>query len=107
MTINQKNKYNTQNPRQAIIMTDKKTLLEFPCKFPIKVMGEPDVGLEDFVRDTLAEKTEKPDTVEVRVRMSEKGNFISITATFEAQHLDELNALYEIFSNHPDVKVAL
>ena len=89
-------------------MVDKKdSLFEFPCIFPIKVMGNHDAGLEDFVRDALKAHLQCPESAEVKVRSSSNGKFVSITATFMAHNLDELNALYEAITANPDVKMAL
>ena len=79
----------------------------FPCKFPIKVMGAQGAGLEDFVRDTLEKQLKHPESINIKVRASEKGNFISVTATFEASSKDELDKLYQTISEHPHVKMAL
>lgn len=86
---------------------ETQTHFEFPCTFPIKVMGEHDAGLEDFVRDALEKHLKAPDSAEIKVRASSNGNFISITATFTAHSLDELNALYEVITANPKVKMAL
>ena len=86
---------------------EKTTHFEFPCQFPIKVMGEHDAGLENFVRDALEKHLKAPETAEINVRTSSNGNFISITATFTAHSLDELNALYATITANPKVKMAL
>ena len=85
----------------------KETHFEFPCTFPIKVMGEHDAGLENFVRDALEKHLKAPESAEINVRASSNGKFISITATFTAHSLEELNALYETITSNPKVKMAI
>ena len=83
------------------------TLLEFPCNFPIKIMGLPNVGLEAFVTSTLKAHVKNPATIDIKVRESAGGNYISITALFEADSREQLDTLYRAFSGHPHVKMVL
>lgn len=83
------------------------TLFEFPCKFPIKIMGLPNCGLEDFVRQTLEQQVHKHDSISIHVRESAGGKFISITALFEADSREQLDNLYRVFTSNPNVKMVL
>ncbi len=83
------------------------TLFEFPCDFPIKIMARKDANIETFVRDTLQQHVRVPATIEITLRESRDGNYISINALFEAHSKEQLDQLYQIFSQHPDVKMVL
>ena len=84
-----------------------KTHLTFPCTFPIKVMGEQDAGLEDFVKETLEKHIQASDSIEMQSRHSTHKNYISITATFTANSKEELDNLYKLISANPAVKMVL
>jgi putative lipoic acid-binding regulatory protein len=83
------------------------TLLEFPCDFPIKVMG---VRTDDFAQTMVGiVLRHAPDfaaeTVEMRV--SGSGNYLSVTCTVRATSKAQLDALYRELSAHPMVKMVL
>ena len=83
------------------------TLLEFPCDFPIKIMGS---RSDDFAQ-TMVEIVLRhaPDfTAEsVEMRASSSGNYLSVTCTVRATSKPQLDALYRELSGHPMVKIVL
>jgi putative lipoic acid-binding regulatory protein len=89
------------------------TLLEFPCDFPIKIMGERRLcpsGYDEFARHMVELVLRhapdfKADTVEMRA--SSSGKYLSITCTVRATSKDQLDALYREVTAHPWVKMAL
>ncbi|WP_407275160.1 YbeD family protein [Halothiobacillus sp. DCM-1] len=86
---------------------ERETLLEFPCRFPLKIMGPATVAFEAAMRDLVHEVLgERANTV-WQVRPSAKGNFIGLTVTFTAEHRAELDTLYRAITAHPDVKMCL
>lgn len=85
----------------------KDTLLEFPCQFPIKMMGRES---EHFRRTAIALIEEHTGTLEdgaIRSAPSSKGNFLSITVTIAAQSQDQLDNIYRALSDHEEILVAL
>ncbi len=74
-------------------MTDD-TLLEFPCDFPIKIMGDNNAEFEAEIIRIVRQHV--PDLGEgaVRQRPSGKGNYLSITVTIRAESKTQLDALY-------------
>lgn len=83
------------------------TLLEFPCEFPIKIMG---ARVDDFaqtVLDVVLRHTPDFDAATMQMRPSSKGNYLSITCTVNATSQAQLDALYVELSSHPLVKVVL
>ncbi|MFE8072727.1 DUF493 domain-containing protein [Marinobacteraceae bacterium S3BR75-40.1] len=63
--------------------------IEFPCHYPIKVIGDSDEGFEAFVTEVAQRHDPHLDTERVTVNPSRNGRFISIRlriwATGEAQ----------------------
>ena len=83
------------------------TLLEFPCEFPIKIMG---ARVDDFaqtVLDVVLRHAPDFDAATMQMRPSSKGNYLSITCTVNATSRAQLDALYVELSSHPLVKVVL
>ncbi|MBL0283166.1 MAG: DUF493 domain-containing protein [Zoogloea sp.] len=89
-------------------MTEERTtLLEFPCEFPIKIMG---ARVDDFAQVVLeVVLTHAPDfdAATMQMRPSAKGNYLAITCTVNATSQAQLDALYREMSSHPMVKVVL
>ena len=89
-------------------MTEERTsLLEFPCDFPIKIMG---AMHDDFAQTMLAVVTRHVadfDPKNVEMRPSAKGNYLAITCTLRATSQAQLDDLYRELSSHPMVKFAL
>ncbi|MBV1775071.1 DUF493 domain-containing protein [Burkholderiaceae bacterium DAT-1] len=83
------------------------TLLEFPCRFPIKIMG---AHHDEFTTTMLhVVRGHAPDVTEldVEMRASSGGRFLSVTITITAHSKPQLDNLYRELTAHPMVKVVL
>lgn len=83
------------------------TLIEFPCAFPIKVMGH---KVDDFVSTltTIAQEFDPQfDATNIELRQSKAGNYLGVTLNVWATSQAQLDALYMALSSHPLVKVVL
>lgn len=86
---------------------EQDSLIEFPCDFPIKIMGDTH---EDFTA-TIIEVIQhhlpnfKPNNIEMR--SSSGGKYISITATVYVTNKLQLDAIYMSLTKHEYVKVVL
>ena len=82
-------------------------MIEYPCDFPIKIMG---IAHGDFL-STVAELVQKHDSFfdakTIEMRTSSKGNYLSITAVIRATSQDQLDNLYMALTLHPMVKIVL
>ena len=83
------------------------TLLEFPCDFPIKIMGARVDEFAQVVVDVVRKHAPDFDPATVQMRPSSKGNYLSVTCTVRAESKAQLDALYRDLSAHPLVKVVL
>ena len=88
-------------------MADQETLLEFPCEFPIKVMGETRDGFADTIVDVVRQHAPDFDASRVEMRPSSTGKYLSLTCTVTATSKAQLDDLYRALSSHPMVKVVL
>jgi len=88
-------------------MTEQTTLLTFPCDFPVKIIGD---HTSDFVQGIHAIiKKYYPETADSRIlhKDSEKGNYVSITATVHCLDKETLDAMYVELTQYPGIKMVL
>ncbi len=83
------------------------TLFEFPCQFPIKVMGLETENLSDIVLAALKAVGVSEADVQLESRKSSEGKYVSVTALFEATSKPQLDTLYESLTQNPAVKIVL
>ena len=83
------------------------TLLEFPCDFPIKVMGKSQDGFAQAVAEVVLKHAPDFDAAAMEMRPSKAGNYLSLTCTIRATSQAQLDALYRELTSHPLVKIVL
>jgi hypothetical protein len=87
--------------------TPQETLIEFPCNFPIKVMGETHVDFTSSVTQTIQQHIPTFDTHLIEMRGSAGGKYISLTCMVYVTSKPQLDAIYMALTAHPMVKVVL
>jgi putative lipoic acid-binding regulatory protein len=88
-------------------MADEETLIEFPCDFPIKVMGE---TRDDFAETIIAVvRVHLPDfdASRVEIRGSSGGRYTSLTCIVYVTSKPQLDDIYRALTAHPMVRVVL
>jgi putative lipoic acid-binding regulatory protein len=83
------------------------SLIEYPCQFPIKVMG---LRVDGFVHAVtyVAEQFDPSfDASTIELRESKGGKYLGVTITVTATSREQLDSLYQTLSTHPMVKVVL
>ena len=83
------------------------SLLEFPCDFPLKIMGRADAELAQTVLAIVLRHAPDFDGATMEMRASSRGNYVSLTCNVRATSQQQLDALYRELSGHPLVKVVL
>ncbi|CAB1370460.1 YbeD family protein [Denitratisoma oestradiolicum] len=83
------------------------TLLEFPCDFPLKIMGATRDGFAQIIVEVVLRHAPDFDAATVEMRASSSGKYLSLTCTVRATSKPQLDALYRELSGHPWVKVVL
>jgi putative lipoic acid-binding regulatory protein len=88
-----------------VIQSD--TLLEFPCDFPIKVMGRAETDFDALVVEIV--RRHVPDLHESAVtsRASSGGAWMSVTVTIQATSKRQLDDIYQELTAHEKVVLAL
>jgi len=75
-------------------MTDRESLIEFPCRFPIKIMGRDQSEFEAHVLQIISVHVEDITADDVSIRASKNGNFLSVTVTVNARDQEHLDRIY-------------
>lgn len=86
---------------------DKTTLLEFPCRFPIKAMGKNSEAFENVVLDIVLAYAGIWQDEPVRSVPSSAGKFVSVTVVVEAQSREQLDSIYQGLTDCEQVLMAL
>lgn len=81
--------------------------LQFPCEFPIKIMGRDEPAFHTATRTILERHLGTLDAGALREARSRNATFVSITATITATSQQQLDRIYADLSDHDDILVAL
>jgi len=88
-------------------ISSEESLLQFPCDFPIKVMGKNVEGFAQAIADIVVAHAPDFDPATMEMRPSKENHYLSLTATIRATDRAQLDALYRALTSHPMVKVVL
>ena len=83
------------------------SLIEYPCRFPIKVMGAKAEGFVHAITTVARSFDPTFDAATIELRESKGGNYLGVTITITATSREQLDELYRTLSTHPMVKVVL
>ena len=87
-------------------MTEE-SVIEFPCDFPIKMMGRDTPEFRATARLLVENHVGTVTEESIQVNLSAKGNFVSVTITVIATSQQQLDDIYRDVSAHDDVLMAL
>ncbi|KIG02357.1 UPF0250 protein ybeD [Burkholderia sp. MR1] len=87
--------------------TSTDDLFNFPCDFPIKVMGKSHPEFQETIVTVIREFDGEFDATRVETRPSSGGNYTGLTCTVRAQNRAHLDDIYRALTGHPMVKVVL
>ena len=88
-------------------MTLQDSLIDYPCDFPIKVMGLSRQGFAQAVMEVVVRHDPGFDASSMEMRCSSKARYISLTCTVRATSREQLDALYQELCDHPLVVMVL
>lgn len=80
-------------------------LLDFPCRFPFKVLGLADERLPDMVAEVLQQHV--PGDYSPQVRPSSKGTYHSVTVYVRVESKEQVEQLYHALGQLELVKYVL
>lgn len=81
--------------------------IEFPCVYPIKVMGRSHPQLRSLVVEVMERHAPGFDQTSIAVKDSSKGAFQSITVTITATGISQLQAIFDDLKDHELVHMVL
>ncbi|MFJ1267517.1 YbeD family protein [Legionella lytica] len=85
----------------------KTTLIEFPCHFPIKIMGKNSPKFLEEIREITLKHFPEIEQEKITHKPSKENNFLAITVVVYAENQGMLDAFYQDVTKHPDIKMVL
>ncbi|MEY4906525.1 MAG: hypothetical protein RL260_243 [Pseudomonadota bacterium] len=85
----------------------EQSLIEYPCDFPIKVMGANVEGFAAAIAHVALQFDPGFDASTIELRPSKAGNYLGVTITIRATSRPQLDELYRTLTTHPMVKMVL
>lgn len=85
----------------------EQSLIEYPCAFPIKVMGAHVEGFAAAIAQVALQFDPGFDPATMEHRPSARGNYLGLTITITATSREQLDELYRTLTTHPMVKMVL
>ncbi len=79
------------------------SLLEFPCDFPLIVIGYQRAGYAQSILEVVKRHAPDYDGSTMEMRPSSKGKYLSLTCTLRAVSQQQLDGLYRELCDHPMV----
>ena len=83
------------------------SLLDFPCDFPIKVMGRKAPGFAQAITDIVRRHAPDFDAASVQTRPSKGDRYLALTLVVHASSRAQLDAIYHDLTACEDVAMAL
>lgn len=88
-------------------MTENSTLMEFPCHFPIKIIGKKTGNFKTDIISLVLKHFPETSAAKISCKASQQGNYLAITAIVYTHDQFSLDALYQSLTKHPDIKMVL
>ena len=86
---------------------EPESIIEFPCDFPLKIMGRTQSGFAQAVAAVVVRHDPGFDVGSIEMRASKHGKYLSLTCTVRAVSREQLDALYQDLCDHPMVVMVL
>ena len=80
---------------QNFMNTENESLIDFPCDFPIKVIGKSDSDIDEHVVGILLKYVSTIYEGAVRSRRSKNGNYVALTITMKITSQTQLDQIYQ------------
>ena len=81
--------------------------LNFPCEYPVKVIGKDENQFMDFVIGIISRHVPDLPVESFTARPSSGGKYLSVSVTFIAESRTQIDGLYRELGSHKRVLVAL
>jgi len=88
-------------------VVEEPSLIEYPCPFPIKVVGRMQKDFAQTVFEIVKRHDPGFDAATMEMRPSRGGKYLSVTVTVQATSREQLDSLYRELCDHPMVTMVL
>ena len=85
----------------------EQSLIEYPCEFPIKILGQTRAGFAQSVLEVVRRHAPEFDGATMAMKTSSRGKYLSITCVIRATSREQLDDLYRELCDHPMVVMVL
>ncbi len=90
------------------VIPPEESLIQYPCAFPIKVMGVHTEAFEAAVIEIVTLHDQAFDQAQhLERRPSSSGKYLSLTVTVTAVSREQLDNIYRAFTSHELIKYVL
>lgn len=86
---------------------DNETLIEFPCDYRLKAMGENTDAFIELVYSVCCKYAPNTPRENIKINNSKGKRFISVNVTFYATCIEQIHGIYGELKQHPEVKMTL
>jgi putative lipoic acid-binding regulatory protein len=83
------------------------SLLEYPCDFPIKILGHTQAGFAQAILEIVRRHDPDFDSASIELRASTRRKYLSVTCNVRATSREQLDGLYRELCDHPMVVMVL
>jgi putative lipoic acid-binding regulatory protein len=87
--------------------TGNDSLIEYPCDFPIKIMGQTQSGFAQAILEIVRGHAPDFDGSTMQMKPSKHGKYLSLTCVIRATSREQLDNLYRALCDHPMVVMVL
>ncbi len=88
-------------------MIDNAGLIEYPCDFPLKIMGHTQAGFAQAILEVVKRHAPDFDGSTIELRASKRRKYVSVTCVIRATSREQLDRLYQELCDHPMVVMVL
>jgi putative lipoic acid-binding regulatory protein len=86
---------------------ERESLIEYPCDFPIKVLGRTQAGFAQTILEIVRHHAPDFDSSTLQMKTSKHGKYLSVTCVIRASSRQQLDDLYRELCDHPMVVMVL
>ncbi|MDA9109475.1 DUF493 domain-containing protein [Woeseiaceae bacterium] len=83
------------------------SLIDFPCEFPIKVLGRDDANFYCAAKSILTKHAQTIPDNDIKKNSSKKGNYMALTCVVNVNNQIELDQIYIDFSKNDHILYVL
>ena len=83
------------------------SLIDFPCEFPIKILGKDNDVFENTVSQIMAKHHQKYSEISLKKNNSKNKNYIALTWVVNVNNQDELDNIYKDLSKDKNILFVL